>query len=167
MRRFLAVLMLVVFCGWANSGYAGDIKFGFIDFKKVMDNYERVKDEETRLQKELAESNEKGEKLTKEVKALREKIDLLKNKQKKKKQEELDAKIKELQEFNYQLRAGLSQKRDEKLREISRDIQDVVSEYGQSRNYEMIFDKILVHYRQDNLDVTDDIIKILNQRYKK
>jgi len=167
MRRFLAVLMLVAFCGWANSGYAGDVKFGFIDFKKVMDNYEKVRDEEALLQKELEEKNEKGEKLTVEVKALREKIDLLKNKQKEEKQEELDAKIKELQEFNYQLRAGLSQKRDEKLREISKDIQDVVEEYGQSHNLEMIFDKLLVHYKQDKFDVTEDIIKILNQRYKK
>jgi outer membrane protein len=167
MRRFLAVLMLVAFCGWANSGYAGDMKFGFIDLKKVMDNYERVKDEEARLQKELNEKNDKGESLTKEVKALREKIDLLKNKQKQKKQEELDAKIKELQEFNYQLRAGLSKKRDEKLREISQDIKDVIAEYGQSRNFEMILDKMIVPYRKDKLDVTDDIIKILNQRYKK
>jgi outer membrane protein len=167
MRRFLAVLMLVAFCGWTNLVYAEEAKFGFIDFKKVMDSYERVKDEEVRLQKELDEKNEKREKLNKEVKALREKIDLLKDNQKKKKQAELDAKIKELQEFNYQLRAGLGKKRDEKLREISKDIKEVVSEYGQSRNYEMIFDSLLVHYKQDSFDVTDDIIKILNQRYKK
>ncbi len=167
MRKALVVLVIALFCSGVNLGYAQDLTLGFIDLRKVMNEYEKVRDGEGQLQKELEEKNKQKEKLTEEIKKLREKIDFLNDEQKENKQQELAEKVKKLQEFNYQMRIGLQQKRDEKLRNISKDIKDVVQEYAQSRNYNIIFDKMLLHYGDSKIDVTDDVIKILNQRYKK
>ena len=167
MRKILAILIIVAFCSWANPGYTQDMKVGFIDLKKVLDNYDKVKDGEDELLKEAEKKNDQRDKLVKEIKNLREKIDLLKDRQKEKKQQELDEKVKNLQDFTYETRTSLRQEQDEKLREISQDIKDVVQEYGQSRKYNIIFDGALLHYKDSNLDITDDIIKVLNQRYKK
>ncbi len=168
MRKVLILLTVVLFCGCLSLSYAEDnLKVGFINLKKIADSYEKLKDAEKELQKELDAKREQGEKLTKEIKSLREKIDLLKDKQKEKKQRELDQKVKELQDLNYEARTSLREKSDEKMREVSKDIKAVVQEYGQSRNYNIIFDSILVHYEDGTLDVTKDIIKTLNQRYKK
>jgi len=167
MRKVLAVLLIVSFCTWASLGYAEDLKLGFISLKKVLDDYEKVKDGESQLLKEAEGKNKQREALVKEIKNLREKLDLLSDKQKEKKQKELDAKIKGLQDFTYETRTNLRQNRDEKFREIMKEVKDVIGEYGSSRNYNIIIDDTLLLYKDDSLDVTKDIIKVLNQRYKK
>jgi Skp family chaperone for outer membrane proteins len=48
-----------------------------------------------------------------------------------------------------------------------KEIKDVIEEYGQSRNYNIIIDDTFLLYKDGNLDATDEIIKVLNQRYKK
>jgi len=167
MRKILAVLLMLSFCSWANPGYTQDLKVGFIDLKKVMDDYKKVKDGEDQLREELQGKDKQRDELVKEIKNLREKLDLLKDEKKEKKQQELDEKVKKLQDFTYQSRTDLRQNKDEKLREIMKEIKGVIEEYGQSRNYNVIFDRMLLHYADDSLDVTDDIVKTLNQRYKK
>lgn len=167
MRKILVLLTAVLFCSCLTLSYADDLKIAFIDLKKIADNYEKLKDGEKVLQEELDAKKKQSQKLAQEIKDLREKIDLLKDKQKEKKQQELDKKVKELQDLTFEARTSIRQKGDEKLREVSKDIKAVVEEYGQSRNYDIIFDAILVHYQDGSLDATDDIIKILNQRYKK
>lgn len=168
MRRVLVVLTVALFCcSWVNFAYAEDLKLGFINLKKVLDDYGKVKDGEDELLKEAEKKNKQREKLVKEVKNLREKIDLLQEKQKEQKQQELEEKVKELQDFTYETRASLRQERDEKFREIMKEIKDVIAEYSQSRNYNIIIDDTLLLYKDKGLDVTDDITKMLNQRYKK
>lgn len=166
MRKVLVVLIIALFCGWVSPGYAQELNLGFVSLKKVLDDYNKVKDGEEQLLKEAEEKNSQREKLVKEIKNLREKLDLLKDKRKEKKQRELEEKVKKLQNFTYETRAGLRQKRDEKFREIMKEVKDVLEEYGQSRNYNIILDDTLLLYKDNNLDVTEDVIKILNQRYK-
>lgn len=167
MRKVLVILMLLLFCSWANFGFTQDLKLGFISLKNVLDNYQKVKDGEAELLKEAEQKNSQRDKLVEEVKGLREKIELLKDEQKDKKQKELDDKLKQLQDFTYQTRTDLRQKRDEKFMEIMKEVKSVIEEYGTSRNYNIIIDDTLLLYKDKALDVTDDIIKMLNQRYKK
>ncbi len=166
MRKILVALIIVIFCGWLNFGFAEDMKLGYINLKKVLDDYDKVRDGEDELLKEAEKKNDQREKLVKEIKTLREKIDLLQDSQKEKKQQELDEKVKELQDFTYQTRASLRQDRDKKFREIMKEVQEVIEEYGQSRNYNIIIDDTLLLYKDTALDVTGDIVKALNKRYK-
>ncbi|MFC1631632.1 OmpH family outer membrane protein [Candidatus Omnitrophota bacterium] len=167
MKKIVAMLVVALFLTAAGSVYAEDFKIGFINLKKVLDDYKKVTDGEGQLLKEAESKNSEREKLVKEIKALREKIELLKDKQKEKKQLELDAKVKKLQDFTYQTRTDLRQDRDEKFREIMKEVKGVIDEYGQSRKYNIILDDTLLLYKADTLDVTEDIVKVLNQRYKK
>ncbi len=167
MRKILAVLIIVLFCSWVVPSFAEDMKLGHINLKKVLDDYDKVKHGEDELLKQAEEKNKQREKLVKEIKNLREKIDLLKDKKKEKKQQELNEKVKKLQDFTYQTRTSLRQDRDEKFREIMEGVKDVIEEYGQSRSYNIIIDDTLLFYKDEALDVTDDVIRILNQRYKK
>lgn len=166
MRKILSILIIVAFCGWLNLGFAEDMKLGYINLKKVLDDYNKVRDGESELLKEAEKKNKQREELVKEIKGLREKIDLLEDSQKEKKQQELDDKIKNLQDFTYQTRTSLRQDRDEKFREIMKEVKTVIEEYGQSRNYNIIIDDTLLLYKDTGLDVTEDIVKALNKRYK-
>lgn len=167
MRKATMILIAGLFFSWMSIGFAEGLKMGFIDLKKVLDTYEKVKEGETQLLKQAQEKTDQREKLVTEIKGIREKLELLKDKEKEKKQQELDAKLKQLQDFTYQSRTTLEQSRDDKFREIMKEVQDVVAEYGQSRNFNIIIDDTLILYKDKTMDVTDDIIKTLNQRYKK
>ncbi len=167
MRKILAILIILSFCSWVSTAYAQDLKLGYINLKQVLDDYQKVTEGENALLKEAEEKNKERDELVKEIKNLREKLDLLEDKQKEKKQQELDEKIKQLQDFTYQTRTSLREKRDEKFREIMKEVKDVIAEYGSSRNYNIIIDDTLLLYKDEKLDVTADIIKTLNQRYKK
>jgi Skp family chaperone for outer membrane proteins len=167
MRRILVLLIIVALCGWVGSVHAEDTNIGYINLKKLLDDYAKVTEGEDELLKQAEGKNEERETMVKEIKALREKIELLDDKEKEKKQEELDGKIKGLQDFTYQTRTSLRQDRDEKFREIMKEVKGVIAEYGKSHNYNIIIDDTLLLYKQESLDVTEDIVKILNQRYKK
>ena len=167
MKKVIVVLTLVLFCLGTSLGYAEELKIGFINLKEVLDKYEKVTDGEDVLLKEAEQKNSQREKLVNDIKSMREKLELLKDNKKVQKQQELDGKIKELQDFTYQTRTSLRQKRDEKFREIMKEVKTVIEEYGQSRKYDVIIDDTLLLYKVDNLDATADITKTLNQRYKK
>lgn len=168
MRKVIAVLIAVLLCSWVSLAHAEQtFKLGYVNLKKVLDDYKKVTEGEGQLLEEAEKKTKEREKLVNEIKKLREKVDLLKDKEKEKEQKELDEKVKELQDFTYETRTSLRQDRDEKFREIMKEIKDVLDEYGQSRNYNIIIDDTLLLYKESSLDVTEDIIKMLNQRYKK
>ncbi|MBL7084822.1 MAG: OmpH family outer membrane protein [Candidatus Omnitrophica bacterium] len=167
MRKILMMLMVLLFCCWLNAGYAQDTKLGYISLKDVLDNYKKVEDEEAELVKAAEKKDKERENLVKEIKNLREKIDLLKDQKKEKKQNELDEKLNELKDFTYEMRTSLRQNRDGKFIEIMKEVKDIIKEYGQSRNYNIIIDDTLLLYKDEKLNVTDDVINTLNQRYKK
>ena len=167
MRKIIAVLIMVLFCTWGIFSFAEEMKLGYINLKKLLDDYDKVKDGEDVLLKQAEQKNAEREKLVKEIKSLREKVDLLKDKQKEQKQQELEEKVKSLQDFTYQTRTDLREDRDEKFREIMKEVKTVIEEYGSSRKYNIIIDDTLLLYKEAGLDVTDDVVKILNQRYKK
>jgi outer membrane protein len=167
MRLILSILIIVLFFSWTHSVCAQDLRLAYVNLKKVLDDYEKVRDGEKQLLKEAEDKNAVREKLVNEIKNLREKIDLLDNKEKEKKQKELDEKVKRLQDFTYETRTDLRQKRDEKFRDIMKEVKTVVEEYGKSHNYNIIIDDTLLLYKDDKLDATEDIIKTLNQRYNK
>lgn len=167
MFRALALLLAILFCSCTTLVYADDLKIGFVDLKKVIDEYKKVKDGEDELRKDVEAKTIKRETLIKEIRTLRKGMDLLKDKQKQKKQKELDVKIMELQDLTYEMRTDLRQKRDEKFINIMKEVKAVMEEYGQSRKYDLIIEGELLHYKNDKLNATNDIIKMLNQRYKK
>lgn len=167
MRKVLVMLLTLLFCGWMSASYAQDTPIGYINLKTILDKYEKVTVGEQELMKEAEAKNKEREELVKEVKSLREKLDLADAAQKPTQQAELEGKIKNLQEMTYQAQTTLRQRRDEKFKEIMQEVKDVIDEYGQSNGYNMIMDDALLLYKNAKLDVTEEIVKRLNQRYKK
>ncbi len=53
------------------------------------------------------------------------------------------------------------------LRDILKDIDKVISEYGKAEGYTIILDDRFLLYKDDKLNITSQVIKTLNDRYKK
>jgi Skp family chaperone for outer membrane proteins len=58
-------------------------------------------------------------------------------------------------------------KRDEIMKEILDQIQSTVQKYAKDKKYDLIFYRNALLYHNENLDVTQDIINVLNSQYKK
>ena len=77
---------------------------------------------------------------------------------------ELQDKITELQEFDRDSTQDLRKQRDEKIQEIFKDINGVIESYAKKEGMTMIFDKRAMVYTSKSLDVSDQILKIINKR---
>ena len=102
-----------------------------------------------------------------EIKDLKEEIALLSDKGKEEKQSVIDDKIKTLQEFDKELRNALREERDEALKDILREIDKIIQDYGKKHGYTAILNDRVLVYGNEAIDITQDIIDILNKDYKK
>ncbi len=163
-----AVIFGLVFSGAVSSGYAaGSYKIGYVDLSKTFDEYDRTKESDKVLEKKGAEKQTLRDKMVEEIKKLKDEVEMLSAKTKEDKQKNIDDKIQKLQDFDREVNTGLKKERDEMVKDILKDIDKVVSEYGKSEGYSIILNDRTLLYGDSQLNLTDPIIKFLNERYKK
>lgn len=164
MKRLIFVVGMIF--AVSNSVWAGE-KYGCINLEKVFNEYQKTKDEEGKLTAEGKQKQTEIDSRLKEIDKLKEEMDLLSNKEKEEKKKELDKKMEELRQFDRQARADLLKKRDTIIREILDEIDQGIQEYAESKGYTIIFNSRALLYKQDKLDITDEVINYLNNKYKK
>ena len=102
-----------------------------------------------------------------DIKKLRDEIELLNAKAKEEKQEVIDQKIQALQEFDRTTRDALRRERDSMVRDILKEIEGKIQEYGKSQGYSFIFNDRVLVYKDESSDMTAQVIKVLNDSYSK
>ena len=88
---------------------------------------------------------------------------LLSENGKQEKQSLIDDKIKNLQEFDRETGDQLRQERDEMIRDILQEINTVIQDYGKKNSYTAILNDRVVIYGSDSIDITQEMIDILNK----
>ena len=73
----------------------------------------------------------------------------------------------ELLEFDQANRTDLTKQRDEKIREILLEIEKVVSDYAKKEKFDMVLNDRVLIYGNETLDITDQVLKILNEKFNK
>lgn len=160
---FLMVACLVA----ANSLFAADLKFAYVDIGKVFDDYEKTKKFDQQLQEEGKKKQEKRDALVYEVRRLRDEQALLSEDKRKSSQGSIEAKMRELEEFDGQAQKELNDRRNTVMKEIFTDIDDLVKRFGERKGYDLIFNERALLHKSANLDETQAILKELNDEYKK
>ena len=146
---------------------AEGIKIGYINLGKTFDEYEKTKQSDKSLEKKGDKKEKARQKLVDEIKELKEEMVLLSDKGKEEKQTIIDEKIRNLQEFDKETRDELRQDRDEMVRDILREIDKIIQDYGKKNGYTVILNDRMLVYGNETIDITQDIIDILNKNYKK
>ncbi|MDP8253786.1 MAG: OmpH family outer membrane protein [Candidatus Kaelpia aquatica] len=162
-RMFFALLIVAVLI----SGFAEAAdKFACVDLEQVFNEYQKTKDEEAKLTKIGEEKQKDIDSKLKEVDRLKEKMDLLSDKEKEKVKVELDQKMEELRQFDRQVRTDLMRQRNEIIEGILQEINEVVEDYSKSKKYTIMFNSRALLYKNNDLDVTKELIEYLNKQYK-
>jgi len=171
LTRILMMVFLGVFVmslGFTRAGFAkGGNELAYIDLGKIFSEYQKTKDFDEVLEEEKKDKQTKREKMVETIRKIKDELEVVSSKAKEKKQAEMDQKIKELQEFDREINTELRRKYDSSVREILKEIDSTIKVFGQKEKFDIIFDSRMLLYTNDSLNITDQILKILNERYKR
>ena len=119
---------------------------------KLNNGIKKLKDQETKLQDE-------------EKKIIQQKK-LISPEEYKKKVADLRNKVSSLQKERNKLLENISKERSKARGELLKNLNPILKEYMKEKNIRMIVDKKSILLADENLDLTDEIIKILNKKLK-
>ena len=167
MMRVFLFLVLTAIAGGGRLVHAAEPTYVYVDVAVLFDEYQKTKDNDAVL-KTLGESKEQErETLVKDIRGLKDELALLNDDAKTTKQEQLDEKIRKLQDFDQAAKRELGERRNKLVREIFKDIDDLVQRFGERKGYDFILNERALIYKNPKLDVTQEILKELNKGYKK
>lgn len=159
------VVILAGVLGVGGDAHAVDAKFAYVDVARIFDNYEKTKDNDRTLQEKGRVKEEERDALVHEVRQLKDEMALLADDAKEKKQEELEAKVRDLQEFDNRAKQELGKQRRDIVQEIFKDIDDTVQRYGERKGLDMVLNERALLYRDKRFDITEEVLGDLNKEY--
>jgi Skp family chaperone for outer membrane proteins len=157
-----AVLGLILATGIAC---AAD-KFAYIDLSRTFSEFNKTKGYDKNLsEKEKSYTDDRDKKVA-ELKAFQDKLNLLNDKEREAKKDELQAKIKSFQDYDRTKQADLKKEQEEKMKEILKDIEEAVKKYSEKEGLTFVFNDRVLVYQTKAFDITSKVIEILNKGSK-
>ncbi|MFA7676745.1 MAG: OmpH family outer membrane protein [Candidatus Omnitrophota bacterium] len=167
MKRILIALVVVGLFGSVSlTASAKDLKIGYVDIFQVFNEYKKTKDYDKNLETKKNEAEKQLDKKKQELEKLQNKLSLLKEEEQKKQQEAMAKEVKAYRELERKVFVDVKKERDEKMKEIIDDINAIVDDYAKKNSFSLIVNKNAVLYGDKVMDITSDILKIANKKYK-
>jgi len=146
---------------WAVEG----LKVGYVNLGRIFDDYQRTKDSEAALKQKGTQKEAELKNRVTELTAMRKNLELLSDKARETKAREIEEKSDALQQQRTKDQRELSRERDQAARQILAELEQAVNEYAKANGFSFILDQRSLLYGQDAYDVTDPILRMLNDRY--
>ena len=169
-KSFIGVIIFSLCLAGLNTGVvrAGkSINIAYVNISRVFDQYQHTIDAEAELDVLKAEKQKELDKRLVEVREMKDEAETLAKSEKEKKQGIIDEKLKELKKRNKEIKTRLVKTRDKRVKEILKEIRIFIAQYADKKKYDFIFtDKVLI-YKNKDYDLSQEIIKKINEQYKK
>ncbi|MDO8662219.1 MAG: OmpH family outer membrane protein [Candidatus Omnitrophota bacterium] len=165
MKKLLVVLCGILLGAFILSGVAQAAeKFAYINLARAFSEYSKTKDFDKALtDKENSYTAERDKKIN-ELNSLKDKFNLLSDKEKDAKKNELENKAKAIKDFMTQKEAGLRKEQEDKMKEVLKDIESTVKTYAEKEGYTLVFNDRVLVYQTKSMDITDPIVGLLNKK---
>ncbi len=163
--RILSIMVLGVML--SSSAFAKELKVGYVDLSRLFDNYQKTKEFDAALQKQGESFTKDRDGMIAKIRDAQGKLALLKEEEKNKLGESIEKQKTDLIEYDKQKRTELAKQRDEKVREILLEIEKIVSDLAKKEGYDYILNDRVLVYGDQTQNITDRVLKILNDSYKK
>ena len=142
----------------------------FIDFKYVLNESTAGKkaqvDLKSQLEKGIANLNKDEKKLQEEEKKLIQQKKIINSDEYKKKVDELRSKVSKLQRDRQALLNNIANQRAKARAELLKNLNPILEKYMKEKNIKMIIDKKNLIIATKELDLTTDVINLLNGKIK-
>ena len=168
MKTFKKIIFLSIFFLYQNSLLADNPYY--LDFKYVLNERAAGKQVQTLLKNKLNNGikslREKEKKLQEEEKKIIQQKKVITAEEYKKKVTDLRSNVLSLQKERDTLLENVSKQRAKARSELLKNLNPIMKNYMLEKNIRMIIDKKSMLLADENLNITDDIIKILNIKLK-
>ena len=164
-KKLLVIVVLIFF----QSNLSAEIPH-FLDFRFVLNESTAGKKAQTELKNKLEKGikniREKEKKLQEQEKTIISQKKVLKPEEYKKKVNELRLKVSNLQKERKVLIDQTSASRNKARNELLKNLNPIIKKYMQEKQIRMVVDKKSLLLADDKLDITKDIIALLNKQLK-
>ena len=164
MKNFLFII-LIFFLSISPS--QADNPF-FIDFKYILNESKAGKKAQnslkTKLENGLNRLKEQEKNIKEEEKKIIQQKKLITADEYKKKINGLRNKVSTLQKDRNKLLEDVSKQRTKARNELLKNLNPILKDYMKEKNIRIVLDKKSILLADENLNITDDIMKILNQK---
>jgi len=167
----IAISISVVACN--KTGEVKEVKTAYVDTSVLMKEYTEAKDLEAKYK---AQSEEKGSQLEAEINRFKQDAANFQNQAQANGQEWAQKKGAELQKREQQLSYAqqalsqqLQQESGTEMDTLVSSVKKFIKAYGKEKGYAYIYgtgDAASVLYAEEKYDITKDIVKALNEKYK-
>ncbi|MDD5747013.1 MAG: OmpH family outer membrane protein [Candidatus Omnitrophica bacterium] len=158
MKKLWCLVIAFLFLAAAQQCFAEDMKIGYINLGKIFEGYKKVTDSNVKLE----EQKKKVQAKLDAMKELQNGFDTLSNEAKEERKNQMLAQQKEIQAMTYDVR----KEEDRILREILKDIENISQDVQKKKKFSFILDDRLIIAGPKEMDLTDEVVKLLNERYK-
>ncbi|NTV53198.1 MAG: OmpH family outer membrane protein [Candidatus Firestonebacteria bacterium] len=161
-----AVALAMVWVGVAGVGAAWAGKIGLVDTAKVVKEYQKTKDAQTRLEKEFedkkSELKKLNDKLEKQQQELTAKKGIVSQKQYDGLKSKFDDDQENFREKYKEIQGTFMKKQRDLMESIVNDIKEIVAQIAKSEKYDAVFDKEVLLYGGE--DITYKVLDQLNKK---
>jgi outer membrane protein len=169
MRTSLKTLLLVALAAAPALGRA-DLKLGYVDLQKALNEVDEGKAAKALLKKDFDEKQKQLDQKKAEFDKLQADAEkqavVMSDAAKKEKATELDHRARELQGIFMQLQKDLSDREREATKGIFEKMAGIVREIAEAEGFTMVFERGAgLVYATDSLDLTNELIRKYNARY--
>mgnify|MGYP006083402195 FL=1 len=162
------ILIFILFFSLQNN-VISDIPY-YLDFKYILNESDAGKKAQTYLKNKLQNGVKKLKETEKtiqgEEKETIQQKKLISAEEYKKKVTTLRSKVATLQRERNKLLDDVAKQRTKARNEILRNLNPIIKEFMQEKKIRMVLDKKSLLLADENLDITQDIIKLLNKKIK-
>lgn len=169
MRIFKAITFIFVIFSIFNTNLLADTAY-FLDLKYVLNESDAGKKAQNTLKSKLENGikkiKEKEKALQDEEKKIIQQKKVISVDEYKKRVTELRKKVASLQKERKNLLDSIGKQRMKAKTELLKNLNPLIKEYMKEKKIRMVIDKKSMLLADENLDITEDIIKILNTKLK-
>lgn len=164
-------------CFWAAFIFLGvtsgpvlaenDLKIAFVDFEKVFNTYKKTMEENKELQRNKEAKEASAQVLIDEINKLKAEAEILSDEAKNKAERTIRDKLRELKDYTDDSKRDLVRRRNEVFKKITDEIRVIIAAKGAQDGLSLVLDDKALFYKASVLDLTDDIIDVLNDDDKR
>ena len=172
-KRFLMIFgIILILGGWVGPALAAELKIGFVDIQKAINECNAGKEAKKAITKEVEKFQRLIVERQRELQTMKESLDkqspMLNPEARATKEKEYQTKLREFQRWGEDNQNENNQKRMEMERNIALGFQKVIKKVGEEEGYTLILEKneMIVLFASMSIDLTDRVIKIFDTQKK-
>ncbi len=169
MNLYKRLFCILVFSIILNNSADADLPH-YLDFKYILNESNAGKKAQTELKKKLESGlksiNQREKKVQEEEKKIIEQKKLISPEEYKKKVTELRSKVSKLRQDRNNLIETIAKQRSKARSELLKNLNPIIKDYMQEKGIRFVVDKKSLIMADEKLNITEEIIKLLNNKLK-